>query len=49
MPGAVRIGTVSYTGYENQLAFVNPDGSMVIVMHNDTHEVQKVSSWSAIR
>lgn len=35
LPGAVRIGTVSYTGYENQLAFRNPDGSIVLVFQND--------------
>ena len=33
--GAQRIGTISYTGYENQLAFHNPDGTIVIVMQND--------------
>ncbi|MFM2033318.1 MAG: hypothetical protein RLZZ297_2083 [Chloroflexota bacterium] len=34
-PGAVRIGTVSYTGYENQLAFRNPDGAIVVMLQND--------------
>ncbi|MGY4856430.1 glycoside hydrolase family 30 protein [Cryobacterium sp. AP23] len=42
-PGARLIETLSYTGYENQLAFVNPDGSIVIVMQNDTITEQPVS------
>ena len=41
-PGAHRVTTMSYTGYENQLAFVNPDGSIVIVIHNDMHEPMPV-------
>jgi glucosylceramidase len=39
-PGARRIPALSYTGYENQLAFANPDGSTVIVVHNDSAEAQ---------
>jgi glucosylceramidase len=34
-PGARRLDTFSWTGHENQLAFVDPDGSAVIVMQND--------------
>lgn len=34
-PGARFVPTLSYTGYENVLAFVNPDGSIVIATHND--------------
>ena len=41
-PGAQRVTTMSYTGYENQLAFVNPDGSIVIVIHNDMQVVMPV-------
>ncbi len=37
-PGARRVETASWTGYENQLAFVNPDGSVVIVIQNDMAE-----------
>ena len=37
-PGARRLETVSWTGYENQLAFANPDGSTVIVIQNDLSE-----------
>jgi glucosylceramidase len=42
-PGARLVETLSYTGYENQLAFVNPDGSIVIVIQNDTNTDQPVS------
>jgi O-glycosyl hydrolase len=34
-PGARRVEAVSWTGYENQLAFANPDGSIVVVIQND--------------
>jgi glucosylceramidase len=34
-PGAKRLDTFSLTGYENLLAFANPDKSVVIVMQND--------------
>lgn len=37
-PGAKRIGTISYAGYENLLAFSNPDGRIVIVAQNDMTE-----------
>lgn len=33
--GATRIDAFSWTGHENQLAFENPDGSIVVVMQND--------------
>lgn len=37
--GARVIPTSSYTGFENQLAFQNSDGSIVIAVHNDSaHE-----------
>lgn len=39
--GARVIPTLSYAGYENQLAFINPDGSVVIVIHNDSAHEQK--------
>ena len=32
----------SWTGYENQLAFANPDGSTVVVMQNDLCEALPV-------
>jgi glucosylceramidase len=38
--GARVLKTLSYTGYENQLAFLNPDGSLVLVIHNDSTEEQ---------
>lgn len=41
--GARRIPTLSYTGYENQLAFRNPDGSLVIVVQNDLAEEMPMS------
>ena len=34
-PGARFIPALSYTGYENVLAFVNPDGSVVLAAQND--------------
>lgn len=34
-PGAQRIDTLSIAGYENLLAFRNPDGGTVVVVHND--------------
>ena len=37
-PGARVLETSSYNGYENQLAFANPDGSLVVVMQNDLSE-----------
>jgi glucosylceramidase len=41
-PGARVLETASWTGYENQLAFVNPDGSTVVVMQNDLSEAMSV-------
>jgi glucosylceramidase len=39
-PGAKRLDTFSLTGYENLLAFSNPDNSVVILMQNDLcHEL----------
>jgi glucosylceramidase len=40
--GARRVPTESFFGFENQLAFVNPDGSSVIVIQNDLAEAQLV-------
>lgn len=37
-PGAQRIETMSWSGYENQLAFANPDGSLVVIVQNDLAE-----------
>jgi glucosylceramidase len=37
-PGARRVEATSWNGYENQLAFVNPDGSTVVVIQNDLAE-----------
>jgi glucosylceramidase len=37
-PGARRVEAASWTGYDNQLAFVNQDGSTVVVMQNDMAE-----------
>ena len=37
-PGARRVEAVSWNGYENQLAFANPDGSIVVVIQNDLAE-----------
>lgn len=37
-PGARRVETSSWNGHENQLAFLNPDGSVVVVIQNDLAE-----------
>ncbi|MCU1407671.1 MAG: beta-glycosidase [Glaciihabitans sp.] len=34
-PGATVLATSSFSGYENVLAFRNPDGTLVLVLHND--------------
>ncbi|MGA9658533.1 MAG: glycoside hydrolase family 30 protein [Asticcacaulis sp.] len=34
-PGAYRVDAVSWTGYDNALAFQNPDGSLVAIVQND--------------
>jgi glucosylceramidase len=34
-PGAKRIKAASWTGFENVLAFLNPDGTVVVVVQND--------------
>ena len=41
-PGAQVLETASWTGYENQLAFANPDGSIIIVIQNDLGEEMPV-------
>jgi glucosylceramidase len=40
--GAHRIATESFFGFENQLAFLNPDGSTVIIIQNEMAQPQKV-------
>jgi glucosylceramidase len=37
-PGAQALECLTYSGYANQLAFLNEDGSTVIVMQNDMSE-----------
>ena len=37
-PGARRLQTMRWTGYENLLAFSNPDNSLVVVVQNDLCE-----------
>ena len=34
-PGARRIGTSSISGYDNLLAFQNPDGKLVVIIQNE--------------
>ena len=41
-PGADVLPTASWTGYENQVAFRNPDGSIVVVIQNDMSEPMPV-------
>ena len=41
-PGAQLVPTASWTGYENQLAFRNADGSVVVVIQNDMSEPMPV-------
>jgi glucosylceramidase len=41
-PGARFIPTSSMNGFDNQLAFRNPDGSLVIVIHNEMAQPQPV-------
>lgn len=42
--GAKFIPAASFTGYENQLAFLNPDGSVVIVIQNEMAEEMSVTA-----
>jgi glucosylceramidase len=37
-PGAKRLPIISWSGYENLLAFANPDNSFVVLMQNDLCE-----------
>ncbi len=37
-PGAVRIPAISWTGYDNALAFKNRDGRIVILVQNDMRQ-----------
>ncbi|MFN8207988.1 MAG: glycoside hydrolase family 30 protein [Bacteroidales bacterium] len=39
-PGATRIAT---SGYDNALAFRNPDGSTILVVYNDAAEAKKIT------
>lgn len=39
-PGARRIDTLSISGFENLLAFRNPDGGTVVITHNDMATAQ---------
>ena len=41
-PGARRIETSSYVGYENQLAFRNPDGTLVVLVQNEMSEATTI-------
>jgi glucosylceramidase len=41
-PGAVRLPTDSFFGFENLLAFRNADGGIVIVIQNDLGQPQRV-------
>jgi glucosylceramidase len=41
-PRTERLETASWSGYENQLAFLNPDNSVVIVSQNDLPEPRTV-------
>jgi len=40
--GAVRIPTASFSGFENQLAFRNPDGQIIIIVQNELAQPQLV-------
>jgi glucosylceramidase len=40
--GAVRLPTESYFGFENQLAFRNPDGSVIVLIQNEMAQPQAV-------
>ena len=42
-PGARWVPTLSYTGHEDVLAFVNPDGSVVVAARNDMAEDMPVT------
>lgn len=41
-PGARFVPSLSYTGYENLLAFRNPDGSVVVAAQNDMTTPQEI-------
>jgi glucosylceramidase len=42
-PGARRLPTDSFFGYENQLVFRNPDGEVVVIVQNDLSEPMPVN------
>lgn len=42
-PGARYLPTQSVSGFENQIAFRNPNGDLVVVIENDMPTVQEVS------
>jgi glucosylceramidase len=41
-PGAHRVPTEGYFGFENQLAFRNPDGSTIVLIQNEMAQPQLV-------
>jgi glucosylceramidase len=41
-PGARRLPTVSFFGYDNLLAFRNPDGRVIVLLQNDMAEPLRV-------
>lgn len=41
-PGAHRLNTQSFTGFENQLAFRNPDGTVIVLLQNDMAQTLRV-------
>lgn len=48
-PGAKRLDIKSLTGYENLLAFANPDQSVVIMTQNDLGQELRFASKSATK
>jgi glucosylceramidase len=41
-PGAQRLALQSYFGYDNLLAFRNPDGELVLLLQNDMAEPMRI-------
>jgi glucosylceramidase len=48
-PGARLLETFSLSGHDNLLAFANPDGSVVVVIHNDLAQDDQVNVMIADR
>ncbi|MES4906042.1 MULTISPECIES: glycoside hydrolase family 30 beta sandwich domain-containing protein [unclassified Streptomyces] len=42
-PGARVFNTASLNGHENLLTFANPDGSVVVVVHNDLAQDDEIN------